>query len=87
MTAIFNKLNVNDAALTLHYLATMRPNLVIPHVMDKVSSTLDSLSTESYKLIATLSCMEAIARPMAEGSGNINTGMGCALYAVHSIVF
>ncbi|PBC33887.1 Proteasome activator complex subunit [Apis cerana cerana] len=72
MVAMFNKLSVNDASQALQYLATMRPNLVIPYVLDRVSSTLDSLTTESYKLIATLSCMDAIARPMAEGSKNVN---------------
>lgn len=75
MIAMFNKLSVNDASQALQYLATMRPNLVIPYVLDRVSSTLDSLTTESYKLIATLSCMDAIARPMAEGSKNVNKGV------------
>ncbi|XP_060826320.1 proteasome activator complex subunit 4-like isoform X1 [Bombus pascuorum] len=73
MASIFNKLSVNHASQALQYLATMRPNLVIPYVLDRVSSTLDSLTIESYKLIATLNCMEAIARPMAEGSKNVNT--------------
>ncbi|CAK9822685.1 Proteasome activator complex subunit 4 [Anthophora retusa] len=72
MTAVFNKLCVNDASQVLQYLATMRPSLVIPYVLEKVSSTLDSLTTESHKLISTLNCMEAIARPMAEGSKNVN---------------
>ncbi|CAL7949711.1 unnamed protein product [Xylocopa violacea] len=73
MAAILNKECVDEAAQTLQYLATMRPNLVISYVMDRVSSTLDSLTTESHKLIATLNCMKAIARPMAEGSKNVNT--------------
>ncbi|OAD56880.1 Proteasome activator complex subunit 4 [Eufriesea mexicana] len=74
MAAMFNKLTVHKASQALQYLATMRPNLVIPYVLDRVSFTLDSLTTESYKLIATFNCMEAIARPMAEGSKNVNEG-------------
>lgn len=76
MAAMFNKLSVTDASYALQYLATMRPNLVIPYVLDRVSSTLDmsSVTIESHKLIATLNCMEAIARPMAEGSKNVNEG-------------
>nr|XP_034177609.1 proteasome activator complex subunit 4-like [Osmia lignaria] len=72
MTAMFNKLSINEAFQALQYLASMRPSLVIPHVLDRISSTLDSPTTESYKMIATLICMEAIARPMAEGSQNVN---------------
>lgn len=81
MAAMFNKLSVTDASYALQYLATMRPNLVIPYVLDRVSSILDmsSVTIESHKLIATLNCMEAIARPMAEGSKNVNEGMNYSL--------
>ncbi|XP_054011040.1 proteasome activator complex subunit 4B-like isoform X2 [Hylaeus anthracinus] len=74
MTAMASKLCVSDASQALQHLATMRPSLVIPDVLERVSSTLDSLTTEPYKLNATLSYMAAIARPMAEGSRNINKG-------------
>ncbi|XP_076235371.1 proteasome activator complex subunit 4A [Calliopsis andreniformis] len=74
MTAMFSKLGVHDASQALQHLATMRPSLVIPVVLEKVSSTLDSLTTEPYKLNATLNCMKAIARPMAQGSRNVNIG-------------
>ncbi|XP_003702630.2 proteasome activator complex subunit 4A [Megachile rotundata] len=72
--AMFNKLSMNEALEALQYLSSMRPNLVIPHVLEKISSTLDSPTTESYKLIAAMVGMEAIARPLAEGSQNINEG-------------
>ena len=69
MTAMFSTLGVRTASQALQHLASMRPSLVIPSVLDKVSSML-----EPYKLNATLSCMEAIARPMAQGSRNVNEG-------------
>ncbi|XP_017877825.1 proteasome activator complex subunit 4A-like [Ceratina calcarata] len=72
MIAIFNKMSVIDATETLQNLATMRPNLVIPYVLDRVSYTLDSATTESHKLIATLNCMQAIARPLARGFRIVN---------------
>lgn len=83
MAAMFNKLTVHDASQTLQYLATMRPNLVIPYVLDRVSFTLDSLTAESYKLIATFNCMEAIARPMAEGSKNVSEGVNSTLLTIN----
>lgn len=73
MTAMFSTLGVRTASQALQHLASMRPSLVIPSVLDKVSSML-----EPYKLNATLSCMEAIARPMAQGSRNVNEGMNFA---------
>lgn len=81
MASMFNKLCANHASQALQYLATMRPNLVIPYILDKVFSTLDLLSIEPYKLIATLNCMEAVARPMAEGYRNLNSGVDYAFLA------
>lgn len=74
MTAMFSKFGVNDACHALQYLATMRPNLVIPDMLERMYSTFDSL-TEPHKLTASMICMVAVARPMVQGSRNINTGM------------
>jgi len=73
MTAMFNKFGVNDACHALQYLATMRPNLVIPDMLERMYSTFDSL-TEPHKLTASMICMVAVARPMVQGSKNKNTG-------------
>ncbi|XP_014486142.1 PREDICTED: proteasome activator complex subunit 4B-like [Dinoponera quadriceps] len=73
MTAMFSKFGVNDACHALQHLATMRPNLVIPDVLERMYSTLDSL-TEPHKLTASMICMVAVARPMVQGSRNINKG-------------
>ncbi|XP_011068182.1 PREDICTED: proteasome activator complex subunit 4B-like [Acromyrmex echinatior] len=73
MTAMFNKFCINDACQALQYLATMRPNLVIPDMLDRMHSTFDSL-TEPHKLTASMICMVAVARPMVQGSRNINKG-------------
>ncbi|KAM0724588.1 Proteasome activator complex subunit 4B [Formica fusca] len=72
MTAMFSKFGVNDACHALQYLATMRPNLVIPDMLERMYSTFDSL-TEPHKLTASMICMVAVARPMVQGSRNINT--------------
>lgn len=74
MTAMFSKFGVNDACQALQHLATMRPNLVIPNMLERMYSTLDSL-TEPHKLTASMICMVAVARPMVQGSRNINKGI------------
>ncbi|KAL6256285.1 hypothetical protein P5V15_012401 [Pogonomyrmex californicus] len=72
-TAMFNKFCTNDAYQALQYLAAMRPNLVIPDILERMQSTFDSL-TEPHKLTASIICMVAIAKPMVQGSRNINEG-------------
>lgn len=79
MTAMFSKFGVNDACHALQYLATMRPNLVIPDMLERMYSTFDSL-TEPHKLTASMICMVAVARPMVQGSRNINTGTKLTIY-------
>lgn len=73
MTAMFNKFCINDASQALQYLATMRPSLVIPDMLERMQSTFDSL-TEPHKLTASMICMVAVARPMVQGPRNINKG-------------
>ncbi|XP_071649143.1 proteasome activator complex subunit 4B [Temnothorax longispinosus] len=73
MTAMFNKFCINDACQALQHLATMRPSLVIPDMLERMQSTFDSL-TEPHKLTASMICMVAVARPMVQGSRNINKG-------------
>ncbi|KYM97994.1 Proteasome activator complex subunit 4 [Cyphomyrmex costatus] len=71
MTAMFNKFCINDACQALQHLANMRPNLVIPDMLERMHSTFDSL-TEPHKLTASMVCMVSVARPMVQGSRNIN---------------
>ncbi|EFN87710.1 proteasome activator complex subunit 4B [Harpegnathos saltator] len=73
MTAMFSKFGVNDACHALQHLAAMRPNLVIPDMLERMYSTFDSL-TEPHKLTASMICMVAVARPMVQGSRNVNKG-------------
>jgi len=81
MTAMFSKFGVNDACYALQHLATMRPNLVIPDMLERMYSTFDSL-TEPHKLTASMICMVAVARPMVQGSRNINKGMRLFNYII-----
>ncbi|XP_015588278.1 proteasome activator complex subunit 4B [Cephus cinctus] len=73
MTAMFSRLGVIDVCQALHYLATVRPSLVIPDVLERMYSTFDSL-TEPHKLTASMVCMVSVARPLVQGSRNIIKG-------------
>ncbi|XP_046617317.1 proteasome activator complex subunit 4-like [Neodiprion virginianus] len=73
MTAMFGKMGGIDAGQALQYLATMRPKLIIPDVLERLYSVLDSL-TEPHKLTASMNCVVAVARPLVQGLRNYNTG-------------
>ncbi|XP_046740797.1 proteasome activator complex subunit 4-like [Diprion similis] len=73
MTAMFGKMGGFEASQALQYLATMRPKLIIPDVLERLYSVLDSL-TEPHKLTASMNCVVAVARPLVQGMRNYNTG-------------
>ncbi|XP_043271653.1 proteasome activator complex subunit 4B-like [Venturia canescens] len=77
MTALFSRIGLLDACKALQHLATVRPNLVIPDVIDRIYSTLDSL-TEPHKFTAAMAGIAAVARPMVQGSRNVNEGYAYA---------
>uniref|UniRef100_A0A1B6EFE2 Proteasome activator complex subunit 4 C-terminal domain-containing protein n=1 Tax=Clastoptera arizonana TaxID=38151 RepID=A0A1B6EFE2_9HEMI len=64
MAAYMSKVesNIHQA---IHYLAILRPNIIIPPIIDKLYSTMDSL-TEPHKYTSTLNCATVIARPLME---------------------
>ncbi|KAF7990670.1 hypothetical protein HCN44_000475 [Aphidius gifuensis] len=73
MTSMFGLSNAAATSKVFRHLATIRPNLVIPDVLDRLYLTLDSL-TEPHKLTAAMSAVTSIARPLVQGCRNINKG-------------
>ncbi|XP_076868497.1 proteasome activator complex subunit 4A isoform X2 [Brachyhypopomus gauderio] len=67
LLAMFSKTGSLDAAQALQNLALLRPELVIPPVLERTYPALETL-TEPHQLTATLSCMIAVARSLV-GSG------------------
>ncbi|XP_033120997.1 proteasome activator complex subunit 4-like [Anneissia japonica] len=61
--AIFSKMGHLDAAAGLQSLALVRPELVIPQLLEKTYAALETL-TEPHQLTATLSCVVSVARSM-----------------------
>ncbi|KAM9803831.1 proteasome activator complex subunit 4A [Neosynchiropus ocellatus] len=66
LLAMFSKTGSLDAAQALQNLALMRPELVIPPVLEKTYPALETL-TEPHQLTATLSCMICVARSLVSG--------------------
>ncbi|XP_062911944.1 proteasome activator complex subunit 4-like isoform X1 [Mobula hypostoma] len=64
--AMFSKIGSLEAAQALQNLALMRPELVIPPVLEKTYPALQTL-TEPHQLTATLSCVIGVARSLVSG--------------------
>ncbi|XP_008209740.1 proteasome activator complex subunit 4 [Nasonia vitripennis] len=67
MLGIFNKRYTQLFYDALKYLADMRPNLVIPSILEKIYPTLGS-DIEPHKMITAMTCMITISRPLVQGS-------------------
>uniref|UniRef100_A0A672TR48 Proteasome activator subunit 4 n=1 Tax=Strigops habroptila TaxID=2489341 RepID=A0A672TR48_STRHB len=66
LLAMFSKTGSLEAAQALQNLALMRPELVIPPVLEKTYPALETL-TEPHQLTATLSCVIGVARSLVSG--------------------
>lgn len=73
LLAMFSKTGSLDAAKALQNLALMRPELVIPPVLEKTYPALETL-TEPHQLTATLSCMIGVARSLVSGGRHFPEG-------------
>ncbi|XP_029377126.1 proteasome activator complex subunit 4A isoform X3 [Echeneis naucrates] len=73
LLAMFSKTGSLDAAQALQNLALMRPELVIPPVLEKTYPALETL-TEPHQLTATLSCMIGVARSLVSGGQRFPEG-------------
>ncbi|XP_029305181.1 proteasome activator complex subunit 4A isoform X1 [Cottoperca gobio] len=73
LLAMFSKTGSLDAAQALQNLALMRPELVIPPVLERTYPALETL-TEPHQLTATLSCMIGVARSLVSGGQHFPEG-------------
>lgn len=59
--AIFSKLGCQNVSSAVQYLASLRPNIICPIVLDKLYASMDSL-TEPHKLTSSIVCLNAVSR-------------------------
>lgn len=59
--AMFSKNGSQDIVLTLNYLASLRPDLIVPMTLDKLYTFMDSL-VDPHKLTSSMNCVMAVSR-------------------------
>ncbi|XP_056636067.1 proteasome activator complex subunit 4-like [Diorhabda sublineata] len=67
--ALYNRAGLHDTSITLQYLSCLRPNIIIPMTLEKLYSSMNSL-TEPHKLTSSMIAVIACGRYMVQGSRN-----------------
>lgn len=63
---MFSRAGAYEASIAFHQLAQLRPELVIPPILERLYSALDTV-TEPHRLTATLQCLVSVIRPLVRG--------------------
>ncbi|XP_020294665.1 proteasome activator complex subunit 4A-like, partial [Pseudomyrmex gracilis] len=71
MVVMYHEQTFTTEYTTLQNLAVIRPNLVIPYVLEETYSTFTSL-IKPHKLIPSIKCMTFLAQQMVQGSRYMN---------------
>ncbi|KAJ8309114.1 hypothetical protein KUTeg_013988 [Tegillarca granosa] len=61
--SMFSRFGSQDSAVALRHLSNMRPELVVPVLLEHMYPAMENL-TEPHRLIACMNCIVAVARPM-----------------------
>ncbi|XP_062621766.1 LOW QUALITY PROTEIN: proteasome activator complex subunit 4B-like [Saccostrea cucullata] len=61
--SMFSKYGSHDSAVALRHLSNMRPELIIPDLLEKMYPAMENL-IEPHRLIACMNCVVAVSRPM-----------------------
>lgn len=67
LLAMFSKTGSMDSAVALQNLSILRPEIVIPPVLERLYSSLETL-TEPHRLTATMHCVVSVARGIVQGN-------------------
>lgn len=70
---LYSRVCGHDVGYLFRHLAELRPELIIPGVIERVYATLDSL-TEPHKLTAALQCLVCVARSLVSGHNGYTAG-------------
>lgn len=73
LLSMFGKIGCFDAALALKNLAILRPEIVVPPLLERLYPALETL-TEPHRLTATLQCVTCTLRELVRGGRTLPEG-------------
>lgn len=76
--AMFSKFGSHDASMALRSLATLRPEIVVPPLLEKMYPAMETL-IEPHRLIACMICIVSVVRPMLASTKHYPEGQSHVL--------
>lgn len=73
LQAMYSRLNQQDVGKIFQHLADLRPAMIIPTIIDRVYTSLDSL-TEPHKMTAALQSLISVSRALVSGHAGYTEG-------------
>ncbi|CAF3616295.1 unnamed protein product [Rotaria sordida] len=83
--SIFNKDYTEEAAKTCKYLSILRPELIIPSIVEKHFSSIDCM-TEPHRFTSIITCLTHIARQIVQQSSAYSQGQIYVLPILMSVL-
>ncbi|CAF1939925.1 unnamed protein product [Rotaria magnacalcarata] len=83
--SIFNKTHQEDAAKAFRNLAMLRPELVVPTIVEQLFSSVNSIN-EPHRFTSTLSCLTGITRQIVQQTLNFPQGQTYVLPLLMSVL-
>ncbi|CAF4659701.1 unnamed protein product [Rotaria sp. Silwood1] len=71
--AIFTKAHLKEAAKACQYLSMLRPELIVPPIVEKLFSSIDSMS-EPHRFTSIMTCLASIARQIVRQAPYFSQG-------------
>lgn len=71
--AMYSRMPAQNVGRMFKYLSDLRPEIIIPGVIERVYATLESL-TEPHKLTASLQCLVSVSRALVSGHNGYTNG-------------
>lgn len=63
---MFSRVGAYEASMAFHQMAQLRPDLVVPPLLERLYSAVDTV-TEPHRLTAALQCVVSVVRPLVSG--------------------
>ncbi|XP_046402715.1 proteasome activator complex subunit 4A-like [Ischnura elegans] len=70
LQAMFCKVGANEVSSAFQHLASLRPKIILPLVLNRLYSTLDR-PTEPHRLTAAIHCLVSVVRPLVTGGQRV----------------
>ncbi|CAF3831402.1 unnamed protein product, partial [Adineta steineri] len=71
--AIFTKAHLKEAAKACQYLSMLRPELIVPPIVEKLFSSIDSMS-EPHRFTSIMTCLASVARQIVRQTPEFSQG-------------